>query len=321
MDATVGVGVREGAGRDAGLIPEALVGRDWSFAQWMSYFEFMHDLSTGQAPLTVRERITVSSRLLAPWHVGTSLSIRLYAAALWAWVWFWFMLAVVWVWASWGVCFLVRPFWTWRELRAVRARLAAKRQAWLVQRKGEKFDDIIGELGIGEVGGGRKEPSLIRFGRLLFIVVWFPINMVLWFIDFFVLAILQFLANVACFLLGQPVLVQERMVVHMKARMQKRLNLMTVFLILIVFPILAIMMPINFVLSGIYVTLRILQAIVGYCRLLLREIPKNLKIINEKGVVAYLKYLRWFYVNMARAFVPMVKDAWQQSFGKGISRT
>src|SRR2546428_313166 len=197
----------------------------------------------------------------------------------------------------------------------------AKRRGGWGGGKGGRFGTIFGEFGFGEVGGGGKKPSLIRFGRLLFIVVWFPINMVLWFIDFFVLAILQFLANVACFLLGQPVLVQERMVVHMKARMQKRLNLMTVFLILIVFPILAIMMPINFVLSGIYVTLRILQAIVGYCRLLLREIPKNLKIINEKGVVAYLKYLRWFYVNMARAFVPMVKDAWQQSFGKGISRT
>jgi hypothetical protein len=162
---------------------------------------------------------------------------------------------------------------------------------------------------------------MIRMGRLLFFVVWFPIIIVSWVFDLFVLAIFHFLVDGASFLLRQPVLVQERVLDHMKARRQKRLNLMTVFLTLIMIPILTIMMPINIVLIGINGTLRILQFIAGYCRLLLREIPQNLELINEKGVVAYLKYLGGFYVHMARAFVPILKDSWQKSFAKGIWRT
>ena len=296
MDATVGVGVREGAGRDAGLIPEALVGRDWSFAQWMSYFEFMHDLSTGQAPLTVRERITVSSRLLAPWHVGSSLSIRLYAAALWAWVWFWFMLAVVWLGAFWGVCFLVRPFWTWRELRAVRARLAAKRHAWLAQRKSEKFDNLIGELGIGDVGGGRKEPSLIHVGRLVFLAGLFPIIMVLWVVEL-TLQIFQAVTGWACILLREIVLFPDRI---------PNLGWKMLFA--------ALLFPINIVLVPIHLTLRTFHTLAGMARILLREPAKMSKQISVIGVSGYIRYLFGFYVFMARDFVPNLKNSWKMAF-------
>src|SRR2546426_46627 len=119
------------------MTPDKMPGRDWSFAQWVSYLERVHELATGSTPLTLRERIAASSCLLDPWRVGASLSLRLYVAALWAWVWVWFVFFWIVTVASWGVCFLARPFWTWRELRAVRARLAAQRQAWLDSMKKE----------------------------------------------------------------------------------------------------------------------------------------------------------------------------------------
>ena|SRR3989442_3561306 len=278
--------------------------RDWSFAQWVSYIESVHELATGSAPLTVRERIAVSNRLLAPWHVGTSLSIRLWAAALWAWVWVWFVFFWILIVASWGVCFLARPFWTWRGLREVKAQKAAKRQAWLAQRKGEKegtppgqqFDNLIGELGIGDVGEGRKEPSLIHVARLLFLAGLFPIIMVLWVVEL-TLRIFQTVTDWGCILLRAIATFPDRI---------PSLGWKMLFA--------ALLFPINIVLVPIHLTLRILSTLAGMACILLREPAKMSKQISVLGVSGYIRYLFGFYVFMARDFVPNLKNSWKMAF-------
>ena len=137
---------------------------------------------------------------------------------------------------------------------------------------------------------------MIRLGRLLFLVLWFPINFVLMVVAL-ILRVFQAVAGCVCDLLREIVFFPDRI---------PGVGWKMLFT--------ALLFPINIVLVPIHLTLRTFHTLAGMARILLREPAKMSKQISVIGVSGHIRYLFGFYVFMARDFVPNLKNSWKMAF-------